>query len=390
MRVAYFSPLPPAASGVADYSAALVPQLARHVQVEVFSDNAKRAAKRDYPVRPVSEFESRTDRYDARLYHLGNSAHYGAIYDTLVRYPGILVLHDGTLHHFVVDRTLHRGNAAAYIREMSYSHGGEGYDTAQAVVSGAFIYPFYRFPLLRRAVDASTTVIAHSDAIRSAASAARPDVRVVRIDHFAFPSPPPSAPRSSLLRKFGLPPDAFVVAAFGAVAYGKRAETTLRAFAQFARTRPPALFIWVGARQGEHDLNPLVRELGIEQRVRFTGWVDEASLYDYMRVTDLAVNLRFPTTGEASGVVMRLLSLGIPTIVTDAGWFAELPQGVAVRVPAGPGDASGEVGVIAAQLEALAGDAGARTSISTLAREYAGERTVERAAEEYFRVLSSS
>lgn len=384
MRVAYFSPLPPAASGVADYSAALLPELARHVQLEVFSDNSRAAASRQLPLRPVSEFESLANRYDARLYHLGNSAHYGEIYDALIKYPGILVLHDGTLHHVVVDRTLHRGDAAAYVREMAYSHGGEGYDAAQAIITGAFVYPFYRFPLLRRAADAATAVIAHSDAIRSAVSAARPGVRVERIDHFAFRTPAPRAPRASLLEKFGLPANAFIVAAFGAVAYGKRAETTIRAFAQFSQTLPSAFFIWVGARQGEQDLFPLLSELGIERRVRFTGWVGEATLYDYMRVTDLAVNLRFPTTGEASGVVMRLLSLGVPTIVTDAGWFAELPQGVAVRVPAG----HGEVAAVAAHLQALAADDEARCAIGTLAREHAGERTIERAAEEYVRVLS--
>ena len=254
MRVAYFSPLPPAASGVADYSAALLPELARHAQFEVFSDDARTPRRASIVVRPVAEFVSRADQYDARLYHLGNSTHYGAIYDTLVRYPGVVVLHDGTLHHFIVDRTLHRGNAAAYVREMSYSHAGEGYDAAQAVIRGAFIYPFYQFPLLRRAVDAATALIAHSETIRSAILAARPDARVTRIDHFAFRSPPPRASRETSLESFGLPREAFVVAAFGAVAHGKRAETTLRAFAQFARSYSSAFFFWVGACDAEHDL----------------------------------------------------------------------------------------------------------------------------------------
>src|SRR5207245_11465866 len=45
---------------------------------------------------------------------------------------------------------------------------------------------------------------------------------------------------------------------------------------------------------------------------------------------------RWPTRGEASGVVLRALRLGRPTIVSDVGWFAELPDG-AVRRVAGPG-----------------------------------------------------
>lgn len=386
MRVAYFSPLPPAASGVADYSAALLPELARHAEVEVFSGGAPNLPTGDYVVRPVTEFPRRAEQYDARLYHLGNSAHCGAIYDTLVNYPGVVVLHDGTLHHFIVDRTLHRGKVAEYVREMSYSHGGEGYDAAQEVIRGAFIYPFYQFPLLLRAVDSATLLIAHSDALRSAILTAQPYAHVERIDHFAFRAPPPRSSRDGLLSMFGLPNDAFVVAAFGAVAYAKRAETTLGAFARFSRSHLNAFFFWAGAGHSSHDLRPRVRELGIERRVRFTDRVDEETLYDYMRLTDLAVNLRFPTTGEASGVVMRLLSLGVPTIVTDAGWFAELPPGVAARVPV---DAD-EEGMVAAYMQTLADNPEVRGSMGALAREYARDRTIEHAADEYRRVLSSN
>ena len=37
MRVAFFSPMPPAKSGIADYSAALAEPLGRLVELEVFS-----------------------------------------------------------------------------------------------------------------------------------------------------------------------------------------------------------------------------------------------------------------------------------------------------------------------------------------------------------------
>ncbi len=383
MKLAYFSPLPPAATGVADYSATLLGALARQMPVEIFSDDARSPLSQQFPVRPIAEFAARAKHYDRRLYHLGNSAHYGAIFDTLVQFPGAVVLHDGTLHHFFVDRTLHRGNAHSYVREMSYAHGGDGYDTAQAIVRGAFIYPFYKFPLLRRAVDAATITVAHSETIRAAVVSERADARIARIDHFAFPAPPRRAARSTLLEKFRLPRETFIVAAFGSIAYGKRAEVTLRAFAQFAREHPSAQFVWVGARVGEHDLSPLVQELGIKSRVRFTGRVDQATLYDYMHLTDVAINLRFPTSGEASGIVMRLLALGVPTIVSDAGWYAELPRGVVARVPAGVG----EVNLIAAYLHALASNSSARDSMGALAREYAEARGVERAAEEYVRVL---
>ena len=48
---------------------------------------------------------------------------------------------------------------------------------------------------------------------------------------------------------------------------------------------------------------------------------------------DVHVNLRSPTMGETSGTAIRALSLGKPLVVSDVGWFSELPGDVALKVP---------------------------------------------------------
>ena len=54
MRVAYFSPLPPARSGIADYSEALIESLKPLVDLEVISGAASgKGEKRDQGVRPT-------------------------------------------------------------------------------------------------------------------------------------------------------------------------------------------------------------------------------------------------------------------------------------------------------------------------------------------------
>ena len=58
-----------------------------------------------------------------------------------------------------------------------------------------------------------------------------------------------------------------------------------------------------------------------------------------MAACDLHVNLRSPTMGETSGTAIRHSRLGKPLVVSDVGWFAELPEGVALKV--GVGDHEG-------------------------------------------------
>ena len=56
-------------------------------------------------------------------------------------------------------------------------------------------------------------------------------------------------------------------------------------------------------------------------------------MWSLMAACDVLVNLRYPTMGETSGSVIRALSLGKPLVVSDVGWFAELPDDVVLKVP---------------------------------------------------------
>ena len=49
-------------------------------------------------------------------------------------------------------------------------------------------------------------------------------------------------------------------------------------------------------------------------------------MWSLMAACDVLVNLRYPTMGETSGSVIRALSLGKPLVVSDVGWFSELPD----------------------------------------------------------------
>jgi hypothetical protein len=106
VKVAYYSPLPPSRSGIADYSALLLPALRERVEV-VVAEQGKRAPDAD-----------------VALYHVGNDpdAH-GWIVDALRKRPGVVVLHDFVLHHLVVGLTFARGDAAGYLAAMEREGG---------------------------------------------------------------------------------------------------------------------------------------------------------------------------------------------------------------------------------------------------------------------------
>ena len=61
---------------------------------------------------------------------------------------------------------------------------------------------------------------------------------------------------------------------------------------------------------------PRVELLGLRERVTFHGYVSEAELEAALDDADLAVNLRYPTMGEASGSQLRIWDHALPSLVT--------------------------------------------------------------------------
>jgi hypothetical protein len=98
----------------------------------------------------------------------------------------------------------------------------------------------------------------------------------------------------------------------------------------------------------------------------------------------VAVKLRAATNGESSGAVSELLALGVPTVVSDLGAMAELPDDVAPKVSIGCTPTE-----LAAVLTGLLTDDDARRAVSDGALAYARANTYARAARTLVKTLFS-
>ena len=348
MKVAYFSPLPPEKTGVADYSALLLPALRERVEVAVVRRGRRRAPRGS----------------DVSLYHVGNNPDAHAwIVDALRRDPGVVVLHDFVLHHLVAGITIGRRDGHAYLDAMEREHGVVGRLLAHGVLDKR-IAPLWEsrpadFPLAGPVLEHATGLIVHSRAVRDLARGAGFEGPIDVVPHPAWPVPEVPAER---------PAGGFVVGCFGVVNASKRIPELLRAFARLRETRPDATLLLVGPTSPGFDLERRLQRLGLaDEGVVREGWVDERRLWARMAGVDVSVNLRHPTMGETSGSVIRSLSLGKPLVVTDTGWFAELPGTVAAQVPAG----EDEVETLAAALELLAERDDVREQMGAAALELA-------------------
>ncbi|HEX9974294.1 MAG TPA: glycosyltransferase family 4 protein, partial [bacterium] len=137
----------------------------------------------------------------------------------------------------------------------------------------------------------------------------------------------------------GIPAEALVIASFGIIASPKRATSSIKAFAKLLEINRQALLIFVGECQpGYTAPMDLIKKLRLEEKVRIAGHVDFKSFYDYMKACDIVVNLSYPSQGAMSSSLLRALSLGKPTIVSNGGPHTEFPDEVVLKVKYGYDD----------------------------------------------------
>jgi glycosyltransferase involved in cell wall biosynthesis len=390
VRLAWVSPLPPTPSGIADYSADLLPLVAERAAVDVFcSPHRGRTRIPGTSIQSAAAFKT-PDPYDAVFYHLGNNPFHEFVYRLALEHPdGVAVLHDFVLHHLIDFLSFGEGRLdyAGYSRVLEADHGGVGLRLADLQTRGvATDFEKFLFPLNGHVARGARGMVVHSHAARDRLLEVVPDATVFVIPHHAQPAPKSIAgiTREEARARLELPQGAFLVGHFGFITRPKQPGAVLGGFAGLLSVRPDSLLLVVGENQTPgRALEGFTRKLGIDHRVRFAGYVDLHRFYLFLRAVDVVVNLRYPSAGETSGTYARALAEGKPTIVNNLGSFAEIPSDVSLKVEAD----DDQVDAVAAHLIRLAEDVELRRSLADRARSYAEtELDPRRCSEMYLHV----
>ena len=336
------------------------------------------------PVHGLRRFDAwLKDNPDAMpLYHIGNSANYHAvIVDTLRLHPGIVVLHDLVLFHLFAGMTLENKKAADFLDLMQSTYGLEGLSAAQGYISGE---PFdFAYPLVEPVLDDALGVITHNRFVLNQVRMLRPSLPATQVNMHYTPSKIDGRDREAVRKELGLD-GRLVVASYGWITPNKRVDVALRAFARLRKEYPEAIYVLVGQLAPEYDLMGLVSSLGLVGSVIFTGRKTLSEFIQYMYVTDIALNLRYPTAGETSASLIRLLGMGVPTLVSNVGGFGEFPDACCAKVDVD----DFEEETILAILRRLAEDAELCRQMGENARRYiTQEHDPARTAEDYMRFI---
>jgi len=349
MRVALFSPLPPSPTGVADYSQLLLQGLSRRFPMEAYT-NGPIASPLSVPCYAWQEFDKRQsiEPKALPLYQMGNSLHHDFIYPFAFRHPGVLVLHDLVLHHSrlamymkspeVADYRADMGDRAKrdralaklsqYTAEIEAAYPSHGSAVAEIAIRMGGGRLLYQYPLHELLVKSNKMTLVHSRAAGDEILESCPEstVRVVRMGMEL----PEIIPRQKARQQLGLGTET-ILASFGWVTPEKRISMALRSLKRLLDEDVDALYILVGGTVSHYDPREEAKRLGVAERVQLTGRVSETDFWLYASAADLCLNLRYPSAGETSATLLRLLAAGRAVMVTDQVRELDLPDTVVAR-----------------------------------------------------------
>lgn len=332
MKLNWFSPLPPARSGIADYAFGILPALLKHAEVTLWTDQKEWDPAIDKLVTVRQYQPDRIDwrelnRSDLSIYHIGNNhLFHAAIWQVSRRSAGIVILHDFRLHDFF--ESLYRGrwrDQHGYLALMNAYYGSPGLQAALEFVNAEhadYDLMAQRFPLTLAGLENALGALVHTqEAFEELRSSNR-----LPVVYAPLPSPVTSRPHAR--RAAGNP---YGLIIFGHIGRNRRLTTVLDAFAQVQERHRFHLDIY-GEIDDSKTLRHQIHKLNLGEMVSVHGYAPETELDQALDAASLAINLRYPTMGEASASQLRIWDHALPSLVTKVGWYGSLSDEIVGHV----------------------------------------------------------
>ncbi len=356
MKLNWFSPLPPAATDIGHFSKRLLPALVTRADVTVWTDQTKldsalerHAEVRCYNLRGMPWAD--LNRGDLCIYNIGNNPLFHAsIWEVARQHPGVVILHDTRLHHFFDGiYRVQRRDLSGYLAMMEFYYGAAALPEAREcfMSEGRTIDVMAeKYPLTKLATENALGVVVHTRPGFATLKGSAP----LTCLPLPFAALPRAAGRSDQSKRAGH--QHFSLILFGYIGRNRRLNAVLDALATFPEREKFHVDIYGTILDDEKKIRTQIRALGLKGLVALHGFATEPELDAALSRADLAINLRYPTMGEASGSQLRIWAHALPSLVTQVGWYSDLPDDVVAHVR--PGE--NEIADIQSHLRDFLGD----------------------------------
>jgi glycosyltransferase involved in cell wall biosynthesis len=334
MKIALFCPLNPIKTGISDYNEELLFELRKHLDIDLFIQQGyiptNEAVRAGFNIIPYVPETFDPSGYDEVLYHMGNNyeAH-GYIYEAIKVFPGVVVLHDYVLQGFHAERYNATGEFETYRRLQKKYYGESGESIAKNIARPETI-PIWEsaaaldYPLNEDILESAKAVIVHSNFVKEKIQAGF-HKSITKINHHGHTLK--TFDRNKVRNQMGLDKDSILISSIGYINKNKRFDVIISALDEI---KNPALTYVIAGKDRGNLLKNYIEEKNLKIIVK--GHLQLEELEALIDASDICINLRYPTMGESSGTLLRMMGYGKPVLVTNFGSYADFPDYTVLKI----------------------------------------------------------
>lgn len=328
----YASPFWPKKSGISEYSEALINGLDNYFQLTLVTDEyniENSMIKSKYNIIKYNTGKN-FDGYDYIIYNFGNNPDYHSyMYEMIHRYPGYIILHDYILYYLSVGYYANKNLLFQKIYELEGNRGIQIVkDSLKKTESRNLLHHKQiasLLPMNKEVIEKSKGIFVHSEYTKNILRDKYKEANIYKIDlvkcgtlevnNFDFLHP-----------YFKISENDYIIGSVGFIAETKQNELICHAVKKYNNKHEKKIhYVMIGeGNYVDHLLDTYIHK---------TGFLNNDNFFSAIASCDLIMNLRYPYNGESSATLIQCMAMGKPCVVTDIGWFNELPDNCVIKMP---------------------------------------------------------
>ena len=326
-RLAWFTPVSLSPPGLPSHSADMIAQLQKRYAIDLFVEPAsvlldggqsRTFSAHDFVWKQVRE------PYDLTVFELADSRAHDFVWPYLIRYPGLVVLHDESLHRSRSRALVTDNRDDDYDAEFRYNHPEANPDIPKLGCDDLLAAAADLWPMRRAVIESSRLLVVDSVWGAGTLLEESPHDRIMVVERGVSEMRLRLEAREEIRGRHRIPNDAVVFASFGDVSPQRRTQQTLEAMSALAEDN--LYFLSCENPVAGYDAMVHARALEVDDHVRLVEGVRVNDVPDYVSVADVCVCLQWPERHHAFDIWLRCISAGRPTVVTDLADRVDVPS----------------------------------------------------------------
>ena len=341
MKIAWFTPVDKR-SAIGKVSLAICERLSKDHLVDIWGYEKENILETDLNIIAYDPFAldvKALNRYDYIVYNMGNYAGYHwAIYEVMLRVPGIIILHDRTMHFFFKQYCAIKYGAGsdaarmAWLQMLRDEYGSIGeriyeiHDSSDVMEQNEQIaaVPFLRL-MCDKAAGVFTHTFSFAEQLRSVTNAP--------VGAAYLPYEPKLKSQQELPAFFARDPNKLLIVSNGIVQPNKHIKDVADVLVKNDDLRNAVQYVVIGDCSGPYGDKLKEMASGCLSGCLFMmGYQPYDVMESFLQSADLCVNMRYPNTEVCSLSLFEQMGYGKAVIAFNSGVFGEMPEGSIIKL----------------------------------------------------------